>query len=135
MPFTYQQPVKFRHCDPAGIVFYPRYFEMINDTVEAFFEEVVKVPFAELHQKTGVPTAGIEAQFQAPSRLGDHLEITLSVTKLGRTSLSFAYDARCQGEQRFSAASTVVFIDETGRPTPWTDDMRARLQDHMGGDA
>ena len=21
-------PIEFNHCDPAGIVFYPRYFEM-----------------------------------------------------------------------------------------------------------
>ena len=34
-PFTAEMTVAFRHCDPAGIVFYPRYFEMINDFVEA----------------------------------------------------------------------------------------------------
>jgi 4-hydroxybenzoyl-CoA thioesterase len=26
--------VRFAHCDPAGIVFYARYFEMINGVVE-----------------------------------------------------------------------------------------------------
>ena len=36
MSFTLTQKVLFKHCDPAGIVFYPRYFEMINDCVEAF---------------------------------------------------------------------------------------------------
>ena len=30
--------VGFRHCDPAGIVFYPRYAEMVNDTVEHWFK-------------------------------------------------------------------------------------------------
>ena len=30
-------PVRFQHCDPAGIVFYPRYLEMINQTVEEWF--------------------------------------------------------------------------------------------------
>ncbi|CPO21707.1 4-hydroxybenzoyl CoA thioesterase [Bordetella pertussis] len=33
-PFVSEVEVRFRHCDPAGIVFYPRYFEMINDFVE-----------------------------------------------------------------------------------------------------
>jgi 4-hydroxybenzoyl-CoA thioesterase len=40
MLFSINQKVLFKHCDPAGIVFYPRYFEMINDCVEAFFDEI-----------------------------------------------------------------------------------------------
>ncbi|QFT61116.1 1,4-dihydroxy-2-naphthoyl-CoA hydrolase (plasmid) [Sulfitobacter sp. THAF37] len=131
MPFIYHQKVRFRHCDPAGIVFYPRYFEMMNDTVEDFFEKVVLLPFSGMHQDCGVPTAGIEAQFQAPTRLGDQLEIGLTITRLGRSSLGFAYDARCGGEQRFTATSTVVFIDSGGRPAAWPGTPRARLEEHM----
>lgn len=36
MEFSYRQKVLFMHYDPAGIVFFPRYFEMMNDCVEAF---------------------------------------------------------------------------------------------------
>jgi len=43
--YTYEEKVVFRHCDPAGIVFFPRYFEMINDCVESFFSEVLDWPF------------------------------------------------------------------------------------------
>lgn len=135
MAFTYDQKIKFRHCDPAGIVFYPRYFEMMNDTVEAFFERVAQLPFSQMHDDCGVPTAAIEAQFQAPSRLGDRLRITLAISRLGRSSLGFAYDARCGEEQRFSASSTVVFVDAQGRPAPWPDAVRARIEDHMKGGA
>ena len=35
--FKYAIDIGFRHCDPAGIVFYPRYFEMMNDAIEIFF--------------------------------------------------------------------------------------------------
>ena len=31
--FTIRRQVEFNHCDPAGIVFYPRYFEMISAVV------------------------------------------------------------------------------------------------------
>ena len=34
-------PIEFNHCDPAGIVFYPRYFEMTNSVVENFFADEV----------------------------------------------------------------------------------------------
>ena len=40
-------PVEFNHCDPAGIVFYARYFEMTNSVCENFFAEVVRRSYAE----------------------------------------------------------------------------------------
>jgi 4-hydroxybenzoyl-CoA thioesterase len=40
MAFVMNQKVLFKHCDPAGVVFYPRYFEMINDCVEALFDDI-----------------------------------------------------------------------------------------------
>ena len=51
-PFVSQVEVRFRHCDPAGIVFYPRYFEMINDFVEEWFDKGMGLPF---HALRGAP--------------------------------------------------------------------------------
>ncbi|KAF5290196.1 hypothetical protein FQR65_LT20676 [Abscondita terminalis] len=42
--------IGFRHCDPAGIVFYPRYAEMINDTVEHWFKHGLGMDFDCLHR-------------------------------------------------------------------------------------
>lgn len=135
MGFVYSQDIKFRHCDPAGIVFYPRFFEMMNDTVEAFFAEQLSFPFAQMHQTSGIPTAKIEAEFHAPSRLGETLEITLTCTRLGRSSLDLRYDAQCDGEDRFSATSTIVFISNTGKSQPWADPIRALLEREIEGEA
>ena len=134
MAFTFTQKVKFKHCDPARIVFFPRYFEMMNDTVEAFFEDVLGYPFAKVMNGNGVPTVEIEARFSAPSRLGDDLDIVLGITKLGSSSLGFDYQALCGDEQRFAATSTIVLIDDQGRPTPWDARHRAILQQHLKGE-
>ena len=134
MPFTYTQKIKFRHCDPAGIVFYPRYFEMMNDTVEAFFDNVLHYPFADVMGGNGVPTAQIACTFTAPSRLGDVLEISLQITRLGRSSLDLAYVAHSTDEVRFKATSTLVFIQGEGVPTPWPDAVRSILRSHVEGD-
>ena len=128
MTFIYRQEIKFRHCDPAGIVFFPRFFEMMNDTVEAFFAERLAFPFSDMHKTSGVPTAQINAQFQAPSRLGDMLDIALRCRRLGRSSLDLDYDARCNKEQRFTGASTLVFINSTGKSQPWSDRVRDLLE-------
>lgn len=134
MAFTHSLKIRFKHCDPAGIVFYPRYFEMINDTVETFFENVLHYPFAQVVQGNGVPTAQIEARFIAPSRLGDDLDIVLGITRLGRSSLDLGYDAYCGTEQRFIATSTLVFVDGNGRSTPWDGRVRDILKHHLKGE-
>ena len=68
--FHWQNPVRFRDCDPAGIVFYPRYFAMMNDLVETFFDEAIGWSFAEMHAHGGygVPLGQVETRFTAPSR-------------------------------------------------------------------
>lgn len=127
MAFRFEQKVLFKHCDPAGIVFYPRYFEMMNDCVEAFFDHL-GFPFERLHNKGAVPTARIETRFLRPSRHGDHLRLNLSATPPGRSSLDLTIITRCGGEDRVHFQSTLVVVDADGRPISWPDPMREALQ-------
>lgn len=127
MGFTVSQKVLFKHCDPAGIVFYPRIFEMLNDAVEALFADALDWPFETLHQSHAVPTATINMDFRAPSRHGDQLELVLAITRLGRSSLGLATTAHCDGELRFEATQTLVFIGPDGRPQPWPTEKLDRM--------
>ena len=128
--FSYPQKVLFKHCDPAGIVFFPRYFEMMNDCMETFFTEALEAPFEDLLKDRGVPTAQISTQFTAPSRHGDRLLLALRVTRLGKTSFTYAMTATCDGETRFTTEGTIVHVNRSGRPEPWPDDVRQRLSEH-----
>jgi 4-hydroxybenzoyl-CoA thioesterase len=126
--FKYQQKVLFQHCDPAGIVFYPRYFEMINATVEAWFAHI-GLSFGELHGKRflGVPTASIQSRFVAPSRLEDELEWQLGINQTGRSSLELQIHANCNDQPRVRTTLTLVLVDtNSGRPTPWKDHLTAQ---------
>ncbi|WP_018688999.1 acyl-CoA thioesterase [Ahrensia kielensis] len=134
MVFNFPQKVLFKHCDPAGIVFYPRYFEMINDVIEAFFADVVKAPFEEMHQHAAVPTAEIQCKFLKPSRHGDQLNLQLAAIRVGRSSFELTVDAYCGDEHRFSARATIVYVNENGRPTSWPDAMRIVLEKNIKGD-
>lgn len=133
MAFSFKQKILFKHCDPAGIVFYPRYFEIINDCVEDFFDKVLKFPFEGLLKTGGVPTAAITTQFKAPSFHGDHLDVGLKLVKLGRTSIDLELTGLCEDETRFTSNSTLVFVDQNGRPTAWPSDVREKLQKFMEG--
>lgn len=129
--FRFEQKVLFKHCDPAGIVFYPRYFEMVNDCVEAFFAAELDCPFERLHQHGAVPTAAIEADFKAPSRHGDHLQFALVVTAIGRSSCAYAVDVGAADGHRFGVRATLVNIDADGRATPWPKATRTKLSNHL----
>ncbi|MBO6603164.1 acyl-CoA thioesterase [Rhodophyticola porphyridii] len=132
MAFSMRQKVLFKHCDPAGIVFYPRYFEMMNDCVEAFFDHIGH-PFEELHAKAAVPTAQIETTFTAPSHHGDMLDIRLGCTRIGTSSLGIAWHASADGETRFTASATLVHVGQDGRPLPWPAPLRDTLELHLEG--
>ncbi len=119
--FKYQQKVMFQHCDPAGIVFYPRYFEMLNSCVETWFDTELSYSFATMHlkEKVGVPTVSLQSEFVAPSFLEDQLEFALSVAEIGTKSIklnievsSTVTSAVSSNEQlRFKAQVTLVFVD------------------------
>lgn len=126
MSFTTRQKVLFKHCDPAGIVFFPRYYEMLNDGIEAFFAEI-GFPYETLHKTASVPTVKIETEFARPSRHGDMLDLTVIPRKVGRTSLGLTVTLTGDDGLRVAYRSTMVHIDLGGRPLPWPDDLRAAL--------
>jgi 4-hydroxybenzoyl-CoA thioesterase len=123
--------VRFADCDPAGMVFYPRYFEMFNGVVEDWCREGLQFSFADLHSKRGwgLPTVHIEAEFPAPSFLGEVLTATLAVREIGTTSITLLITFKGpDGVDRVRGQVVLVLIDlEKKRPRPLPDDMRARL--------
>lgn len=126
MTFVSRQLVRFAHVDGAGIVFYPRYFEMLNAAVEDYFAHL-GVSFAAMHgeRRLGVPTVKLETEFVSPSRLGDLLDFRLTVERVGRRSATFALAVCCDDVVRFRGALVLVCMDlDAQRSVDWPDDMR-----------
>lgn len=126
---TYRRvvPIEFCHCDPAGIVFYPRYVEMAQHVVENFFIDVLDYPFSRMIAAgQGAPAVRLEFDFRKPSRLGDRVEWALVVEHAGRSSIRFLLRA---GE-RLEARITVVWIGPDFRPATIPDDIRRLLEAH-----
>ncbi|HEY1223898.1 MAG TPA: thioesterase family protein [Brevundimonas sp.] len=127
--FTTQRRVRFADCDAAGIVFFPRYFEMLNGVVEDWFAGPLGVSFRELHQDrhVSVPTAAIAAQFMIPSRLEDDLTFSLSVTRLGGASCTLRHRIMAGDALRFEATQTIVYVGPSLKPEPWPGALRTRI--------
>jgi 4-hydroxybenzoyl-CoA thioesterase len=96
--FGRSRRIRFSDCDPAGIVFYPQYFVMFNGLVEDWFNDALRIDYSAFvtMRRIGLPTVRLEAEFKAVSRIGDPVQLSLGVERLGSRSL--ALRLLCTGE-------------------------------------
>lgn len=129
MTFTTQVQVRFAHVDGASIVFYPRYFEMLNGAVEDWFDSLgCSFKTMHLQRQMGVPTVRLECEFLAPSELGDLLTIALVPTRVGNSSCTLDYIVTGNGSERLRASGVLVCMNMVTRKSmPWPEDLRVRM--------
>ena len=123
--------IRFSHCDPAGIVFFPQYLVMVNALLEDWFNEGLGISYAELigPRRVGTPTVRLECDFKAVSRMGDQVTMGLEVSHLGRSSLVLLIECRSPSELRFSARQVIVFTNlNTHQPMPIPEDVREAIE-------
>lgn len=131
MSFVHHTAIRFAHCDPAGIAYYPRLFELVDAAIEDWTAAVLGIDRAAMHQRDrlGLPTVDLHAQFEAPCRLGEPLDIAVDVTSVGGSSVDLRTTATSAGTPRFAATLKQVLMNlDSARATAWPDAWRARLQ-------
>lgn len=135
--FDVERIVRHGHTDPAGFVFYPRYYEMVAEVIEDFFREELRRPFGEMHlkQRVGVPTVKIETEFHAPSYCDDVLVFSLRVVRVGRASAIFRVTASCHGETRLTSNHTIaqVTLDDM-KAVPFDKELAEGLEKFLADD-
>lgn len=130
MAFERTFAIRFGDVDPAGTVFYPRFFQFFHELFEEFLAVQCGLPYEVLvHQRRiGFPTVNIEADFRRPLRLGDQCRIRLTLLKVGRSSL--VMDFHTWNGQVPSAAVriTTVCVDlDRGMSVRIPSDIRERV--------
>lgn len=130
--FRRARMIRFSDCDPAGIVFYPQYFVMLNGLVEDWVSEGLGIDYHALisERRIGLPTVRLEADFRAVSRMGDQVALGLSVERLGSRSMSLVL--RCfepaSGELRMQVKQVLVTTSlESHRAVEIPQDLRAAI--------
>ncbi len=83
--------VRFGECDPAGVVYFPVFFDWFHQAMESWFDAALGIPYAEVLQTIGFPAVHTEADFRRPCRIGEELRIALSVGELSRKSMRLEY--------------------------------------------
>lgn len=131
MKFTRDLIVRFEHCDAAGLIFYPRFFGLVNETVEDWFASLGH-SFKSLHvdDRKGVPTVRFDCEFVGPVRIGDRLHQQLGVDSIGNSSLNLKHIASIGDRTVARFDQTIVFTDLASmRAEPWPADLRKAITD------
>lgn len=129
--FTRRVPVRFSHCDPAGIVYFPHYFDMFNGLIEDWYGQELGYDYAELilDGEYGFPFVHIECDFKIPSRMGDVIDLTLLVERLGRSSLGVAVVCHRDGVERLRARMVTAMMSiATRQPVPLPQPLREAIE-------
>ncbi|MCV0393793.1 MAG: acyl-CoA thioesterase [Rhizobiaceae bacterium] len=104
--------IEWGDCDPAGIVFYPRYFAMFDRSTALLVERAVgvkKIGWRERYGVIGIPMVDTAAKFIIPSKYGDVIEIETRATRLGRTSFDIEHIVRKGDAVAIEARETRVW--------------------------
>lgn len=112
MAFSTRIKVRFGDCDPAGLVYYPRLFHYCHIAMEEFFAERCATSYHALlrDERIGFPTVKVETEFFVPLMYGDEAEVEVSVSRVGRSSVTFEYAIRRTADNTLCARSTQTHV-------------------------
>ena len=128
MPEVWSAPVRFVECDQQGVVFNAHYLTWADEAVNAWWA-ARGLPWQALVERGMEYSVRASAlDWVAPARYGDTVAVDVAVDRVGRSSLTLVFTVRV-GERVCCTVTTTYVATADGRPTPWPDDVRARLSD------
>ena len=132
--YTIRRQIRFSHSDPAGIVFFAEFFRMFNDLFEDWLENCLGINFARQFQveERMFPLVHVNADFKEARKMGQKLDLTLLVTKLGKSSIAYDIIGH-DGYLEILSASfvTCVASKRTMKSTEIPDEIRAKIEEYM----
>ncbi len=133
--FVHPVTVRLYHTDAAGVIFCSRLLEMAHEAYEALLDEAgLGVGRILAEGEVLLPVVAVEAEFMKPIRVGDRLQVELTLTRSGDHSYRVTYRFRDPaGQIKARAATRHVALDGSGtEPVPLPPPL-SRLADGAAG--
>lgn len=137
MSFRAHLTVRFGDIDEAGFVYYPRLVHYFHVAMEEFFAHVLGVDYPTFlaDHRLGLPTARLEVDFNRPLHYGDQLEIEVTITRVGKTSIGWRYRIFRPGEAEPATEAHLVTVNmnmDAHEKREIPDWLREQLKDYKG---
>ena len=132
--FTVRRDIRFSDSDPAGIVFYAEFFRMFNDLFEDWLNKRLGIDFARQFrdEQRMFPLVHVEVDFKEARIMGQQMDLTLVLKRLGRSSITYDIVAH-DGDVEILRGSfvTVVASKATMSTIDIPPDIRAPMEDYL----
>jgi 4-hydroxybenzoyl-CoA thioesterase len=129
--------IEWGDCDPAGIVFYPRYFAMFDHSTTMLISAasgLTKYELLKKYQMAGYPMVDTRARFMVPTRFGDDVTIESAFTKVGKSSFDINHKLMKNGDLALEGFETRVWVGRDPqdpskiKSKPIPDDLAAKFK-------
>ena len=130
--FTAKRKINFYDCDPAGILFYAKLFEINHSIYEEMINSFKLNENYWFNQKFVVPIIKTDGAYFKPLKAGATITINLSVTLIKENSFELTYEWRdSSGELAAKARTVHVFVDKNKwKKIPIFEDIVKGLESH-----
>ena len=112
--------IEWCDCDPAGIIFYPRYFEIFDTGTTALFERALgmsKIAYLKAYDIAGHPVVETRARFRQPTRFGDDISIETTLVECGESTFKLEHRVSKGGALAVEGFETRVWVKrDAGNP-------------------
>ncbi|HEY7246872.1 MAG TPA: thioesterase family protein [Xanthobacteraceae bacterium] len=105
--------IEWGDCDPAGIIFYPRYFAFFDASTSALIERALgmtKRQYLKKYDFDGHPLVSAHSRFLIPTRFGDEVIIESMVTQFRRSSFDLRHRLTKDGALAVEGFETRVWV-------------------------
>jgi 4-hydroxybenzoyl-CoA thioesterase len=127
--------IEWGDCDPAGIIYYPRYFAFFDASTSALLERALgmtKHAYLKAYDFSGHPLVNTQSRFMLPTRFGDDVTIESAVTEIRRSSFDVRHRLFKDGKLVVEGMETRVWVrgdptNGTMRASPLPQDVIERL--------
>jgi 4-hydroxybenzoyl-CoA thioesterase len=137
-PWSTTVMIRFSHCDPAGIVYFASHFDILNGVIEDWFITALGIDY---HHVVGVRRIGLgyvhaACDFAVPARMGDRLDYSVTVERVGNKSIPLRIIARKGSTEMLSATLVIVTTDlDRSVSVPIPEDIRTAVSGYLEGQA
>ena len=130
--FCFPFRVRYAEVDQQQIVFNAHYLTYFDTAINEYFR---KLPYDYMGQVVQLGedfhTVRSLVEYLAPIGFDDEIEVYVRVSRLGRTSLTFALEIYRQAEEEFCASGEVVWVNtkqSTHRSSPLPSALVERIK-------
>jgi len=125
---THRIRVRYGECDPQGVVFNANYFAYFDIAITELWRVALGGYTAMMDSGVDIVVAEATARFKAPARFDDELDLEVTVSHAGTTSLVTAMRILRDGAPLVEGEMVHVFVDRaTLTKTAIPDGIRAAL--------